>query len=274
METRTPTQSSNIESDEALAAKHDIFQDPALAETMKDDPLFLFLKRWWLQISILAGAVIVGVYAKGAFDETYRAEMGRAADVYTELESRFEELPALEAAYDKAKTDESKATDKKEDAAKQTLAAKEKLDQGKARVESLLTSLADSKKPYSDLARVYRGALAYRIGDVPGAENNLSGDRWSSVADVRSPDRFVAELEALLLARMQLDQDSKISNARSLLKSLSGNGSFFDIAAGLALASASHTPEEKQEAKSALEALKAKAPEQSEVIDAAIERLG
>lgn len=272
--TNSPTQSETPPaSTESRFAGHDIFQDPALAETMKDDPLFLFLKKWWLQVVFVGAAIVLGVYAKGAFEDTYRAEQGRSADLFMELQARFDEIPGLEAALAKALADEAKAGDKKEDAAKKVTAARNALDQSKARVESVLASLADTKKPYSDLAQLYRGALAARSGDVAAASTALSTDSWTKIVDTQSNERFYAELGALVLARAQLDQAASVASARSALRSLAQQGSFFDVAAGLALASASQTAEEKQEARGALELILTRSPEQSEALSAALERL-
>lgn len=270
METRnSPEHESNTAPSNPRFAGHDIFQDPALAETMKDDPFFLFMKKWWLQVAFVAAAVVLGVYAKGAFEETYRNEQGHAADLFVELQSRFDELPVLEASLEKAQSDEAKAGDKKEDAAKKVSAAKAALDQSKARIESLLASLSDTKKPYSDLAKLYQGALAARSG----AASNLSADGWTKITDSASQERFVAELAALVLARSQLDRDSDVAAGRATLRSLAEQGTYFDVAAALALANAAQTTEEKKEARAAIESIQMRSPEQTDTLSVALDHV-
>lgn len=273
MEPRNSESEASAVPSESSTATHDIFQDPALAQTMKDDPLFLFLKKWWQQAIFVAAAIVLGVYAKSAFEDTYRAEQGRSADLFIALQSRFDELPALETAFAKAQAEEAKAGDKKDDAAKKTAAALAALDQSKAQIESLLSSLADTKEPYTGLAQLYRGALAARSGDLNAAATNLSSDAWTKVSDTQSSERFYAELGALVLARAQLDQETLVASARASLRALAEQGAYFDIAAGLALASASQTDEEKREASAVLEKIIDRSPEQAEALTTALDRV-
>jgi hypothetical protein len=262
----TPAQNSS------RGADHDIFQDPALTQTIQDDPLFLFLKKWWLHVAVVAGAIVLGIYAKGAFDETHRAEMARSADRFMEMQGQFEELAALEAAVLKAEADVA-AADKKEDAGKTLSEAQQKLREGRTRLDNLLATLADAREPYAELGKVYRGALALRGNDFASAQSTLSADRWGSIEDAESSQRFIAELEAFTLARAELDQENLRSLARGHLRALAERGAHFDVAAALALASASGTDEEKAEARSVLEQLRSRAPEQTEVIESALAQL-
>lgn len=272
METRnsapTPAQTSS------RGADHDIFQDPALAQTVQDDPLFLFLKKWWLHVAVVAGAIVLGIYAKGAFEETHRAEMSRSADRFMEMQGQFEELAALEAAVLKAEADvAAAAADKKEAAGKALADAQQKLREGRTRLDNLLATLADAREPYAELGKLYRGALALRGNDFAAAQSTLSANRWTGIEDVESSSRFIAELEAFTLARAELDQENLRSAARGHLRGLAERGAHFDIAAALALASASGNDEEKAEARAVLENLRARAPEQTEVIESALNQL-
>ncbi len=272
MDSRNVPPMTSQEETSAMAASHDIFQDPALAQTVKDDPLFLLLKKWWVHIAVFAGAIILGIYAKGVFEETGRAELMRASDIFTELESRFEDIPALETALAKAQSEAAAATDKKDDAQKKVTEAQAALDQGNARLASLVTSLEESTQPYTELGKIYRGALAARAGNREAARTVLSLTRWGTLKPERTPERFMAELEALVLARAELDDLANAAAGRATLRSLTEQGLFMAIPAGVALASSAASSQEKAEAKAALENLKAKFPEQTELLDNALTR--
>lgn len=271
MEPRNEPQQAD-QNESLTSERHDIFQDPALNQTLQDDPFVLFIKKWWVHIVMVAGAVVLGVYAKGVFEETSRAELMRAADIFFELESMVQELPAQEAALAKARSEEAPAGATTEDAKKKTAAAQAALDQTKARVESSLKSLEDTREPYISLARVYRGALAAQDGNVQLAQQNLSLQRWQAVSEPRSTERFIAELEALILARSLLDTADRSAEGRGALRTLAEGGEYFSIPAAIAFISIAQSAEEKAEAKALVDVLKSKAPEQSELLNSALKR--
>lgn len=255
-------------------AEHDIFQDPALSASIQRDPLFLFLQKWWRHVAIVVAVVLLGVYAKGVFEENRRAELGQAADTYAGLQQALKQMPALETKLLEAQAEVEKASaDKKEAVQAKVKEAQSELEKAKVRVEGVLKTLSETREPYKTLAQLHRGVLSAQAHDVDNVLKVLSPDRWRTIAEVSSPDRFYAELEALVVARAFIDTQTNREQGRALLVSLVEQGNFVSATAATSLARIADTSEQKAQAHAVIEKLIASHPEQTDTLNPLLEEL-
>ncbi|MBX7143725.1 MAG: hypothetical protein K1X79_04680 [Oligoflexia bacterium] len=255
-------------------ADHDIFQDPALNASIQRDPLFLFLKQWWRHVAVVAAVALLGVYAKGVFDENRRAELGQAADTYANLQQALKQMPTLETKLTQAQSDlAAAAVDKKEAAQAKVKEAQAELDKAKVRVEGVLKTLAETREPYKTLAQLHQGVLSAQALDIDNVLKVLSPDRWRTIEVGSSADRFYAELEALVVARAFIDSQTHHEQGRALLASLAEQGHFVAITAATSLARVAETSEQRAQARAVLEKLAAAHSEQSDLVNPVLEEL-
>jgi len=270
---------------------HDIFTDPALSQTVTEDPLFRFLQSNWRQVLLVVGFIVAVVYARQVFHDTRVADMERSADIFNRARSEYEQIVSLEGQLADArkrlgekkaeapKPADQKATDKKEqkdDAAATRVADLEKqMGDARRRIEGHLGSLADARSPYRELGDLYKGLLAQvTAADGKGAAELRAaiGVPTGSVQIGEKPD-LATELKAMALARALIDSGDTRNEGVTALNDLATKGNFTRVSAGLTLAHIANSPEERQGALRILEAILTAQPEQESILGPEIARL-
>lgn len=266
---------------------HDIFTDPALRQTINDDPVFRFFQRHWRQVLLLVGCVAALVYAQQVFRDTRVADLERSADIFNRARAEYEQILGLEVQLADAR---NKLGDKKDDAKKGTTESDPKavdpaegrvtelerqLGEAQRRIEGHLGSLVDARSPYQELGGLYKGLLARgsaapekRVAEMRAALGVASG----SVALGEKPD-LATELRAIALARTLIDGVETRNEGIEALSELATKGVYTRVSAGVALAHIASSPAERESALSILEGILAAQPEQESFVGPEIARL-
>lgn len=249
------------------APQHDLFTDPAIERARRDDPIVKFLAQNWRPVltTVAVGAAVW--YAVQAFRTTRYEAMERSAQLFTkvvasvqDVEQRQQRLATLQAR--EISKDEVQAKKDKEELDK----AVAELESERTKLAQRLQALGDGKAPYSGLAHIYQAAGAVREGDLAKARELLAGLKWRDVKDVRSVERFSGEYGALLLGRALLDDESGREEGRAQLGSLAQEGVYAHVAAAVTLLNSARSDDERTAATDLIESLKARAPEQGDLL--------
>jgi len=257
-----------------------IFSDPTLQQTMAEDPLLKYFKENWRQTLIILGTACALYFGYQTMHETYVQSMQRAGEIYSNLHKQLLVLDTEKSDLSKAvseqdeKNRDAKASDQDKQAAlKKVSDAQTELNKSQDKLKEMLTALSDSREPYKSIAQIYRGIFALRNGDLAGAKDALSAAAAWKTQKADTKERFYAESAAFTLAGALLDQDNGLQEAKGLLRDLAGEGGYLSVPAALRLARIAVSPEEKSEAISILESLKAKQPTQNTLLDAELSHL-
>jgi len=260
--------------------KHDIFTDPALARPFTEDPLFRFLKRHWKHLLLAVGAALAIVYTRNVFEETRTAELERAGDIMNRVRSEYATLGTLEgelasrqAAVTRLAADPRAEGKAKEEAAGEAAAAGQKLDESRRRLESFLLALSDTRPPYRDLVPLYRTLIARAGNDEAKVRETLPLLAPAALSKPEAQERFVEELRALVAGRLLIDDDATLGEARARLKLLASEGAYVQVPAALSLSRIARSPEDRAEARTLLETIASKQPEQLALLQEELDRL-
>lgn len=265
---------------------HDIFADPALSQSLKEDPLFRFIQANWRQVLLVIGFVVAAVYARQVFRDTRVADMERSADIFNRARSEYEQIVSLEGQLVDAK---KRVGDDRGEVKKGAETTDGKVDPGTARVTELerqiadarrrveghLGSLVDARSPYRELGDLYRGLLGrVTAGEGKGiAELRAAiGIPTGTVQLGEKPD-LVTELKAMALARALIDSADTRAEGVAALTDLATKGNFTKISAGLTLAHIANSAAEREAALRILEAILVAQPEQENILGSEIARL-
>lgn len=250
-----------------------LFESGSVQQTLAEDPLAIFLNKYWRQVVVVAAIIAAGFYAKNVFEETYTASMQRAAAVFSDMRAQYANLNSLLAEQEKLKgqpiaqgeSAEKSETDKQEQLKKQ-------IEDSETRLLDLLRALQDEREPYRSLGNLYRGLFAHQKGDFEAMQAQLGSFNWKA-AEASSKERYFAELAALALARAELDQDSQRESGQSLLKQLAAESEYVQVSAALTLARIAKTEQERTEISQQIESILQKSPQQSEILEPELSRL-
>lgn len=252
---------------ESTDSRHDIFLDPVLAQNMSEDPVYKWFSQWWRHIAAVSIAVVIGVYAKGVFEENSAAELAAAADTYASLQEAMAVMPELDSKLKKVREEAAVAgADKKADAEKSVNEAQAELERAKSRIENVLGTLAETRGPYPELARFHRGLLSAQAKDFAAATSQLNPGAWKGISLEKRSERLLAELAALVFARAGLDDQAQRPASLALLGELGEQGAFVAPSALATLATLAQSLEERAGLKTAIERLLANQPEQTDLM--------
>jgi len=282
---KSKAEENPTESPEHSSSDHRIFQDPAIEQTVAEDPLFKFLQKWWKNMLVIGLAVFAIVYGKQVFQDTYEASMRRAAGVYGNMRQEYlqyvdlqQQVAALQATTD----EESKSTEKtnsedtgaeESESAKKLKELTQQLQDSSTRLGGYLNALRSEREPYSIFASLYSGLLAIHRKDIATARKELAQFDWRSITAEDGSERFYAELASSSLSRALLDQETTVSEGIAILAQLAQDGMYFHVSSALTLASIASTEEEKEQARLVLQDISEKHPEQAELVSDELKRL-
>jgi hypothetical protein len=236
-----------------------IFTDPKLQEAIENDPFFAFVSNNWRPVIIALVIAGAGIYGRGLYREAVRTSAERSAEAYSKVRNEFDQVSAL-----KSQVAALAASSKEEDKKK----VEEKTKDLKAEEEKLRDAvrvLSDGDEPYRSLGALYATVLGTAGANIPD---------WSSIKDAKSRDRLFSELNALAAARQLLDQPDKIAAGKSALQALAADGMFVKVPAAIAYAKVASDDKERADALGILSKIKETEPEQADLIENEVKRLG
>lgn len=272
---------------------HDIFRDPSLAGSLGDafkhaaseDPFFGYVAKWWKHVLVAALALATFFYARSVFNQTYLNSMAGASEIFSSATAAYAEFTSKKGELEKLQIElaSSSQESSKAEIEQKVKTATQELKGIHERAALAFIALRDTRSPYVELADSYLHLLNFEAQEFKEADFAVDTDKILSVSEVsgyRSAEpslRLIAEAQALLVARQNLDSDRDA--AIELLKDLIRNGQYVHGAAGLTLALLAEnsqlgfTPEQRQETVQLLKELQIRAPEQSQLLEGEINRL-
>jgi predicted nucleic acid-binding Zn-ribbon protein len=255
-------------------ASRSIFEDPAISEAAKNDAFVRFVTRHWrlalVTLVVVAGAMIAyNIFTTTAAEKRAdaTARLSEIQDTYKELVTKQDELTVL-------RTDQQKAADQK---AKDELGSKidtttKDVDQLRSKIALMIAAL-DSPKPFDTLANLYKGLVAGRSRDFERVQAILIGNSWEQAGKPGSPERSIAEVVTLGLAKSLAESDAYRQAAQERLRALAERGSFVAVEAVQALSLLAETPEEKASVATLISAVKKRFPAQEKYLTDATARV-
>lgn len=263
-----------VEDQRTSAGRRNIFEDPAIIEAGRNDPFVRFMSKNWrvlLSLLVAGGLGLIGYSRVTATALQKRADatkiLREVQDSYAALVEKSEALRALQEQEKAAGDGQARA-----DAAAKAKKEAEEVARLEAKLGLMLAGL-DSPQPFSVLAGLYRGLIAAQRGDFEGTRAALVSNNWELVSTPSSPERAVAELAALALAKALVDSEAHVQEARRVLVQLAERGEFVGARAVDALASVAQSPEEREQARQLVQAVQQRAPAQGKLLTAASEKL-
>jgi DNA-binding ferritin-like protein len=167
------------------------------------------------------------------------------------------------------KTDSKEA---QEGRAKKLEDANAKLKTARDTLAQRISALGDQKAPYNQFASLLSLSAAASANDKEGIKKQAEG--VISSADSSTAGVLSVELAQLAKARIDLDAEATRESALSQLVSLVQSGRFVNAAAASTLAQVSSSDEERARAKSTIEDLLNRLPQQRDLLAQELRDLG
>jgi hypothetical protein len=255
---------------------HDIFTDPALVKAKQDDPFFKCINSHWRETLVIMAVALGGYYVVTSLQKSYYDSKVASADVFQKAQDSLKEVLELEQKLlglnliqIDAKTDTKEAQDLR---AKDKTELEQKLKSAKEALSQRVASLGDQKAPYSDLAPLFNSVVAVNGSDLAAA--NLAASNLTQNRSAGDGALLASELASLANARLNIDMADKRSEAFAALISIVKESRFVAVSAASTLARVASSEEEKAQAKSAIDALLLKSPQQMDLLAEDLKFLG
>ncbi len=246
-----------------------IFEDPAIQEAAKTDPLTRFIVQNWKML-VVSLAAVAGVMI--SYDLFVSTALQKRASATTRLADVQEQYRALVEAQDALAGFQSEQVDAKDEAKRKELATSiesktKEIDQAKTKL-SLMTDALGNEEPFSVLSSLYKGLVAGRFKDYNTTNNALSAiPAWQEIKDKDSSRRFVAETATLGLAKVLVQSEAHRPAAKTRLRELAENGSFLAVEAAGALSVLLDSAEERASYVQIIDSLKTRFPSQEQYLN-------
>jgi hypothetical protein len=231
---------------------HDIFTDPALAQTVAEDPFIRWLKQSWRTLAVIVAAVVAGAYVVSTLRETHHASLERSADLYARVRADFEAYTVAHAA---ARSGRETAGQAGEEGEQKRVEAERAAEAVRVRLEQGIAALGDTKEPYASIALIYSDLLAKLEGGAQGASPALAGG-----------DAFFSEMHRFVRARALLNDAATVDSGREQLSSLARDGSYVAVAAVSVLRTIARTPAEQATAEELVQRVRERLPAQASLL--------
>jgi hypothetical protein len=253
---------------------HSIFEDPAIAEAAKDDPVVRFISRNWKTVIGALMAVALSMVAYNSFKNTAEQKRATATQTLMDIQQGYKAITEKQQELTTLTKDHSSETDpkKKEQVQQKIDAATKELNQLRDRTTLVVDSLK-SPRPFDMLAQLYRGLIAARFGDYAITQGVLSSTSWEAVGASDSAERMVAEFAVLGLARSLVDAPNSREPVMGALGNLASKGTFAAVQAAVTLATIASTPEEKVKAREVVGEVSRRFPAQEKFLAPAREQV-
>ncbi len=253
---------------------HSIFEDPAIAQAAKDDPVVRFISQNWKTVIGALIAVALSMIAYNSFKSTAEQKRASATQTLIDIQQGYKAITdKQESLTTLAKELLVESDPKKKDELQQKIDADTKeLNQLRDRTTLVIDSLK-SPEPFDMLAQMYRGLMAARFGDYATTEKILSATSWEAIGSPDSAERMAAELAALGLARSLVDAPSSGEMVKSALTNLASKGSFAAAQAAVTLATIAVTPDDRAKAREVIDGVSRRLPSQEKFLAPAREQI-
>ena len=251
----------------------DIFEDPAIAAAAKNDPFSRFVIEHWKRIAGGLVAIALGMVAFNAVSTTREQKRAAATALFGQVREQYQDIVKKNGELVELKgTVAGKSETDKKSAEEKITALEGELNSLREKSKLMVASL-DSPPPFDILGRLYGGLVAAQFGDFDATRAALVASSWEGVGKNGSPERMVAELAALGLAKGLSESATHLTTAKDALTTLAEKGEFSAVPAAQALAALATTAEDKDKVRALLTTLEGRFPSQSKFIVEAREGL-
>jgi hypothetical protein len=254
--------------------RKNIFEDPAIVEAGKNDPFIRFVSANWRLLLVTLVAIGFGIVAYSQFSKAAQQKSADSTRILRQVHEAYQEVLDQRAKLAAAEAGQRVATDDKA-RAEAAESAKKSAEAAKQQEDRLLSMLSDleATPSFSAIAGLYRGLVAAGRADYAAVQAALAANSWETVGKPGSPERAAAELASLGLAKALSDSSEHLSEAKSALKQLAERGEFAAARAVDAFVSLATSQEDKDQAKSLIQAVQGRMPAQQKILSEASERL-
>lgn len=263
----TNLEKQETETGQAKSSGVELVKSLGLDRQLEEDPIFRFFAKYLKQVVIVAAAIFCFFFLKSEFQQSYEASMRDGAQELVKVRKEYATLlknqRELEETKELAKTANEKVEDK-ESRQKKIVELDKSVEESKRKLNEYLTVLGDKKIPYPKIAKTYRALLAANDKDYSVLMNMTSE---FSIKGKSDSDLFYSEMGSLLLGKSLLDSPDNSEQGKQMLLELAKNGQYAQVSAALTLKRIAETDQDKSEAKSLIDSIIAKHPEQSELLE-------
>ena len=267
------SKSSQTDSSIALNAsepnrKHDLFQDPALARSLQEDPVATFLLANWKNLFVALLAVVGFFYLKSQIRSTTDVRVAESSETFDRARSSVMELIENQ----QKKAEEVKSAAAKTPAAVSVTPATQDNEKLIRSAKDSLNALKSGPEPYALLAPFYEDLLlSAEASNAEGSTAKLQAVAWS---DATTPSRrVVLELQELTNAKVLLDSEASYKEGVSRLLKLAQGSTYVRAPAVLTLLRVVQSPEDISAAVSTAQDVARLFPEQADKIEVELKRL-
>jgi hypothetical protein len=229
----------NLPLEQPAPANRNIFQDPAIAAAAQNDPFVRFVVRHGKTILVCLAAIGLGMIAVNRFTVTQQSRKAQVTQDVRGIQKEYEALVAKLDELQGLRADSSPSAETLEKIKGIEADVKQLKEKGNLKLSAL-----EASGSFPDIARLYRGLIAAKTGELDQAKESLSAVTWDKLPD-GSAERLVAELASLALAKSLVDSDVHRPFAQQALVALAERGSVAAAQAVVALRSLAATDEEK-----------------------------
>lgn len=224
---------------------HQSSAEGLIQQSMAQDPLFVFLEKYWRQIVVVGLAIAAIFYVRQSYLSAQDESQKRAADAFLDFESVFvAERQELSAPHDAGAAGDASRSDARD------------------RVRAMITSLEDQPSPYREIGELYMTILSSDVGTIDVQQFNTVKDANGS--------RFIDELQQLVIIRKAIDSDATRDKAFQALVSLAATAQYVGPTALGSAARIAKDAEERDAVKATASSLQSERPELRDAILAAL----
>jgi len=218
-----------------------------------DDPLQLFLMKWWKQLLLGVLAVIAIFWGRMRFEQHQREAAGARSDAISKVSTLYKEYQT------QLETQPLSDTKLEEE-------RKKNIELSKKRFEESLKSAAETAPEMAILAQAYTA----QISSKEAKDDQASYQKWRE-ASLKAGERFVAELRAYSFAKEEFVNlelaPEKRAQAKNELVSLVKEASYFAAPSAKLIKDLARNEDEHSEADQLISLLTQRQPEQGEIFN-------
>lgn len=261
---------------DAAGRAPNLFEDPSIAQSAKDDPFAKFIARNWRPVFGTVLVTVLVVWGYNTFRTTNEAKRAAASELFSGVRQSYGMYVGQVNTLSQAKIELTTLTDEKRKSELTERVAKLETDSKTQRekLERMIQALEDNLvEPFPRLAHLYRALLFVRDGDLDRVRSLLGSESWQTVGSPGSPERFVAELSSLTLGKALVDRDTTMREGLRILFELAENGASSQVPAVLSLSAVVTDSEDKTRVTKIINDIQTKTPAQTKFLSQALERV-
>ena len=206
----------------------DIFQDPTIQEAMKTDAFARFVVKHWRSLLGVLLAVSLAMIAANIFTTTAKNKRATATSQLLEVQKTYRALVDKQEALSEKRSTQGAYEATANESAESVATLEKEIKEARERLSLMIDSL-ESPDPFPVLANLYKGLVAARFDDTAGMTTALDAiNGWNSI-EKDSPERYVAELASLGVARAALQNTQLNTRGKEALRALATDGAWVAV---------------------------------------------